>query len=65
MQASGDNFILSFARNGVVYPVALTDEQREMFNLSISLIPGEIKVVNTPIGKAMTLKEFKEMKEGK
>lgn len=64
MQATGNNFLLTFIKDGIAYPVALTDEQREAFNMTLSFIPGEIKVVNEPIGKVVTLGEIKKMKEG-
>lgn len=63
MQVTGDSFILTFINDGIAYPVALNEEQREIFNMTMSLIPGEIKVVNEPIGKVMTLGEYKKMKE--
>jgi hypothetical protein len=43
MQATGDNFLLTFIKDGVAYPVALNDEQREAFNMILNFIPGEIK----------------------
>lgn len=64
MQVTGDNFLLTFIKDGIAYPVVLNVEQKQAFNISINLIPGEIKVVNEPIGKVMTLGELKRMKEG-
>lgn len=63
MQATGDNFLLTFIKDGIAYPVVLSKEQKEVFNISMGLIPGEIKVVNEPIGQVMTLGEIKKMKE--
>lgn len=63
MEATGDNFILTFTKDDTAYPVVLNEEQREIFNLMMNLMPGEIKVVNEPIGKVMTLGEYKKMKE--
>ncbi|HAK43939.1 MAG TPA: hypothetical protein DCM59_16130 [Clostridium sp.] len=62
MQATGDNFLLTFIKDGTAYAVALNDEQREAFNVVMNLIPGEIKVVNEPIGQVMTLGGFRKMK---
>ncbi len=64
MQATGDNFLLTFIKDDVAYPVILNDEKREAFNVVMNLIPGEIKVINRPIGKVMTLGEIKKRKEG-
>lgn len=64
MQATGDNFLLTFIKDDIAYPVRLNAEQREAFNIVMSLIPGEIKVINRPIGKVMTLGEIKKRKEG-
>jgi hypothetical protein len=63
MEVTGDNFILTFIKDGIAYPVALTDEQREAFNMVMHFIPGELKVVNEPIGKVMTLGELRKMKK--
>ena len=62
MQVTGENFILTFVKNGLAYPVVLNDEQREVFNISMNLIPGVIRVGNEPIGKVMTLGEIRKMK---
>jgi hypothetical protein len=64
MQATGDNFLLTFIKHGTAYPVVLNKEQKEVFNISMGLIPGEIKVINEPIGQVITLGEIKKMKEG-
>ncbi len=65
MQATGDNFLLTFIKDNVAYPVILNDEQRQAFNVLMNLIPGQINIVNEPIGQVMTVKELKERKEGK
>lgn len=62
MQATGDDFLLTFTKDNVAYPVALNNEQREAFNIVLNMIPGEIKVVNEPIGHVMTLGEYSRMK---
>ncbi|NFI16296.1 hypothetical protein [Clostridium botulinum] len=65
MQATGDNFLLTFIKDNVAYPVALNKEQRQAFNVLMNLIPGQINIVNEPIGQVMTVKELKERKEGR
>ncbi len=65
MQATGDNFLLTFIKDNVAYPVILNDEQRQAFNVLMNLIPGQINIVNEPIGQVMTVKELKERKEGR
>ncbi len=65
MQATGDNFLLTFIKDNVAYPVILNDEQRQAFNVLMNLIPGQINIVSEPIGQVMTVKELKERKEGK
>ncbi|WP_252254506.1 hypothetical protein [Clostridium sp. ZBS12] len=62
MQATGDNFLLTFIKDNVAYPVVLNDEQRQAFNVLMNLIPGQINIVNEPIGQVMTLRELKERK---
>lgn len=64
MEVTGSNFILTFIKDGIAYPVALNDEQKQVFDMTMSLIPGTIQVVNEPIGKVITFGEFKKMKEG-
>ncbi|MBN1042411.1 hypothetical protein FDB41_12025 [Clostridium botulinum] len=65
MKATGENFLLTFIKDGTAYPVVLNKEQRQAFNVLMNLIPGQINIVNEPIGQVMTVKELKERKEGK
>jgi hypothetical protein len=64
MQVTGDNFLLTYTKDGIAYPVMLNDEQKEVFNMTMSLIPGTIQIINEPIGKVMTVAEYRKMKEG-
>ena len=64
MQATGDNFLLTYTKDDTCYPVILNDEQKEVFNITMSLIPGTIQIINEPIGKVMTVAEYRKMKEG-
>lgn len=64
MKATGDNFLLTFTKEGIAYPVMLNEEQREVFIFSINMMPGPINIINEPIGKVITVGEFKKMKEG-
>lgn len=64
MQEVASNFILTYTKDGIAYPVMLSKEQQETFELVMSFIPGTIQVVNEPIGKVITVAEYKNMKEG-
>lgn len=58
--ATGDNFILTFIKDGLAYPVALTTEQKQVFNMILPMaLQGKVS-----IGKVMTLGELKKMQEG-
>ena len=45
MQVTGDNFLLTYTKDGIAYPVMLSDEQKEVFNITMSLIPGTIQII--------------------
>ncbi len=65
IEATGQNFILTFIKDGLAYPVVLTDEQREAFNMILPIaLQGKVNVGKEPIGKVMTLGDLKKMKEG-
>ncbi|MDF2881544.1 MAG: hypothetical protein K0R54_2101 [Clostridiaceae bacterium] len=64
MQEKTSNFILTYIKDGIAYPVMLNEEQQETFELTMSFIPGTIQVVNEPIGMVMTVAEYRKMKEG-
>lgn len=61
--ATGNDFMLVFKKDNNAFPVVLTDEQQEVFNICMGLIPGQITVGNKSMGKLITLKELKEMGE--
>ena len=64
IKATGENFILTFIKDGLAYPVALTDEQQKMFNMILPIaLQGTINVGKEPIGKVITVGELKKMKE--
>ena len=66
IEAAGENFILTFIKEGIAYPVVLTDEQQELFNMVLPIaLQGKVNVCKEPIGKVVTIGKFKKMKEGK
>ena len=65
IEATGQNFILTFIKDELAYPVVLTDEQQEAFNMILPIaLQGNVNVGKEPIGKVVTVGEFKKMKEG-
>lgn len=65
IEATGENFILTFVKDGLAYPVVLNDEQKEALNMILPIaLQGKVNVGKEPIGKVMTLGELKKMKEG-
>ena len=64
IEASGQNFILTFIKDGLAYPVVLTDEQEEMFNMLLPIaLQGTVNVGKEPIGKVVTVSELKKMED--
>ena len=59
MKVNGENFILTFIKDGLAYPVVLNEEQKIAFDIAIRFIPSPIQVVGEPIGKVMTVGELK------
>ena len=58
------NFILALIKYGFAYPVVLTGEQKEMFNILLPIaLQGTVKIGKEPIGKVVTVSEHKKMKE--
>ncbi|WP_017728535.1 hypothetical protein [Halalkalibacterium ligniniphilum] len=54
-----NKLILMYVKDGVVYPVALSDEQEKIFQMTASLF-SPIKVIeNYPLGKVINLAEMK------
>lgn len=65
IEATGDNFMLTFVKDGLAYPVVLTDEQKAAVNMILPIaLLGKVTIGKEPIGKVMTLGELKKMKEG-
>ncbi|WP_017726746.1 hypothetical protein [Halalkalibacterium ligniniphilum] len=53
-----DQLGLFYVKDGVSYPVALTEEQKSIFNLTMAAI-GPIKVIeNKPMGIAVRLSDL-------
>lgn len=51
-----DGFILMRVQNGTVYPVAMTKEQVDTFDVILQLLPQPITVIsNHPLGKAVNM----------
>lgn len=61
IEATGQNFILTFIKDGFAYPVVLTDEQKEAFNMILPIaLQGKVNVGKDPIGKVVTIDELKK-----
>lgn len=63
MKVNGENFILTFIKDGLAYPVVLNEEQKVAFDIAIRFIPSPIQVGSESIGKVMKVGELKKMKE--
>lgn len=50
-----DGLVLFYVKDNVILPVALTEEQRQTFEMLMSIMPGTIRVVNKPQGSAINL----------
>lgn len=57
-----DGVALMYIKDGVLYPVALTEEQNEVLQFTAKLFEP-IKVVNKPQGKAINLLERRNVNE--
>ena len=56
IKATEQDFILTFIKDGLAYPVVLTDEQRKMFDMVLpKVLQGNVNVDKEPIGKVVTL----------
>lgn len=54
-----DKAVLMYCKDGVIYPVALTEEQDKLFQLTISIF-SPLKIIrDRPQGKAINLLEKK------
>ncbi|MCW6059747.1 hypothetical protein LAV35_03755 [Clostridium sporogenes] len=52
-----DGLALVYAKDGIVYPIALNEEQLEILNITLGMSLKEIKLINKPIGKVINLIE--------
>ena len=56
IKSTGQDFILTFIKDGLAYPVVLTDEQRKKFNMILpTILQGNVNVDKEPIGKVVAL----------
>ncbi|MED1953958.1 hypothetical protein [Brevibacillus centrosporus] len=55
-----DGLVLFYVKDGTVYPVALSEDQKQTFDMLMNIMPQPIRAVNTPIGKAINLKGGKQ-----
>jgi hypothetical protein len=49
-----DQPVLFYCKNGILYPVALTEEQQQVFEMTVHLF-APLTLVNKPQGKAVNL----------
>jgi len=56
-----DGVVLFYCKDGVLYPIALTDEQNSMLQFTAKLFEP-LKVVNIPQGPAINLTDKREGK---
>ena len=53
-----DGLVLMYVKDNTIYPVALTQEQLDTFEMIQQLLPQPIRVINNkPLGKAINLVE--------
>lgn len=50
-----DGLMLAYVKDGVVYPIALSEENLEMLDLTIGMMLKEITLINKPMGKVISL----------
>lgn len=63
MEVVKEGFYPVYVQDGIVYPVALTKEQYDIFTLMFSTVMGGTKVavaLNHPMGTAVDLKGIKK-----
>ncbi|CAH1215139.1 hypothetical protein PAECIP111891_04214 [Paenibacillus allorhizoplanae] len=50
-----DGLALFYIKEGILYPVGMTIEQKQMFDIYMAALPGKISVIgNMPQGEART-----------
>lgn len=50
-----DGVVLMYVKDGELYPIAMTEEQWQMLQLTANAIASPIKVINKSIGTAINL----------
>ncbi|MED1665690.1 hypothetical protein [Brevibacillus laterosporus] len=53
-----DGLVLFYVKNEMIYPVALTEEQQEAFELMQFLMKGTLHVIDKPTAKAVDLMDL-------
>lgn len=59
MNTVPDGIVLMYVRDGVIYPVALEQEQYDILSTVVASF-GPLKVVDQPQGKAVNLRGAKD-----
>lgn len=60
-QSVEDGLVLFYVKDGTLYPVALTGEQKETFGFLMKVMPQPIKIISDmPIGKVQNLAQHLE-----
>ncbi|USG65208.1 hypothetical protein NDK47_24300 [Brevibacillus ruminantium] len=55
-QVVESGLFLIYVKDGTIYPVALTKEQKETFYFLMNILPQPVKyIADRPLGKAVTL----------
>ena len=50
-----DGLVLFYVKDGIILPVALTQEQGDVFDMLMNIMPGTVRVINKPQGTAINL----------
>lgn len=53
-----DGFVLTYVKDGILYPIMITESQNRMFQiLAQSVVDSKVRLVNRPFGEAVNLLE--------
>lgn len=44
-----------YVKDGTIYPLGLTAEQKEMFDFYMKVMPGTLTAINKPMGRAINV----------
>jgi hypothetical protein len=55
-----DQAVLMYCKDGIIYPVALTEQQQMIFKMTASLLSPLTVVGDRPLGRAVNLTPNKE-----